>query len=723
VGGDSILSIQIISRANRAGLGLSPRHLFENQTIARLAQVVSSGRPVVADQAPIAGTIPLTPVQAWFFEQIRVERHHFNQAVMLASRAALDRDVLQRALAALVARHDALRLRFRQEGSQWIQDHGPEDLVPESIWCDLSGMDPDESGRRMRRESAAAQAGFDLARGPLLAAVAFHNDGGTGDRLLLVCHHLVVDGVSWRFLLQDLVAAYHQARDGRRPALPPKTSSFKAWAEHLADYAGSGALAADRAFWTAMAAKPFEPLPVDGSGPNTIGTVKVVDVSLSPEQTERLLRQVPAAYHTEINDILLTALLAACGRWTGRPQLRINLEGHGREFLFEDLDISQTCGWFTSIYPVHLDGAGCGDHEARIKAVKEQLRQIPRKGIGYGILRYGAGDEELAALPRPELSFNYLGRLDAGKGTGGGAGPAALYEVDEPVGAQQGAGQQRTHLIDVTGQIAGGRLTMHWIYSSACHEQATITGLAKSWREELEGLIDFCCTPGRRGYTPSDFPVAPLDQPRLDALVAAIGQEGRGPIEDIYPLSPLQQGMLFHSIADPESGHYVVQVSHLLQRLDVTAWRKAWSAVIGQHPIFRTRFHDLDGTQPLQLVFRQLDPPIEEHDWRDLDMGEQKRRLTAFIADDRRRGLALDRAPLMRLTLIRLGSDSYRFIWTHHHAIIDGWSMPIVMNHLSRAYVAARDGRQPELGPIHRFRDYIEWVRGRDAAERVDIFA
>ncbi|HXO22158.1 MAG TPA: amino acid adenylation domain-containing protein, partial [Thermoanaerobaculia bacterium] len=344
LGGDSILSIQIAARARRAGLVITPKQLFERPTVALLAEVAQVAR-IDAEQGPVDGPAPLTPIQRFFFEQELEEPDHFNQAVILETPADLDIGVLAAALATLVRHHDALRLRFVREGADWHQFHAP---APEPASAapltaiDLSPLPARSRRPAMARAMAAAQRGLDLARGPLLRAVWFDLGPRSVGRLLVAVHHLVVDGISWQILLEDLETAYQQLAAGREAELPAKTVSWRRWAELLSWQVRSGALKEELAFWLAQPAEAM-PLPVDGpGGANTVGRSASLSLELSFEETEALLLAAPAAYRTGVADLLLTALVQAFARWTGEDRLLLHLEGHGREEILDDLDLSRT---------------------------------------------------------------------------------------------------------------------------------------------------------------------------------------------------------------------------------------------------------------------------------------------------------------------------------------------------------------------------------------------
>jgi len=548
LGGDSILSIQVIARANQAGLQLTPRQLFQAPTVAGLAAMAGTGRAIEAEQGIVEGPVPLTPIQHWFFEQELPEPHHWNQALLLEVRQALEPSLLEGAVEHLMAHHDALRLRFtppvppesgkEKGGGEWRQGNAGMDGEVPFICVDLSALPSAEQGPAIEVAAAEAQTSLNLTTGPLLRVVYFDLGAGQPGRLLIVIHHLAVDGVSWRILLEDLQMAYHQLSRGEAVQLPPKTTSFQQWARRLVEYAQTEAVRRELDYWLGILAPDrsrtrleqgslsaehrIARLPVDyPGGENTEASARTVAVSLSAEETQALLQEVPAAYRTEINDVLLTALAQAMARWTGSRALLVELEGHGREPIFDDVDLTRTVGWFTVAFPVVLDLKNADGPGEALKAVKEQLRRVPHRGIGYGLLRYLCQDEEvtkrLQALPQPEIGFNYMGQLDQALPGGSPFGPAR--ESRGPDRSPQG---RRNHLLDISGSIAGGQLRLEWIYSENLYRRATVEQMAQDFLEALRAIIAHCRSPEAGDVTPSDFPLAGLDQKKLKKVLAKL---------------------------------------------------------------------------------------------------------------------------------------------------------------------------------------------------------
>ncbi len=528
LGGDSIRSMQILARANRVGLRVTPKQLFQHQTIAELSAVVGTAPAIQAEQGLVIGPVPLTPIQQWFFEQELPDLHHWNQALLLEVRHKLDYSVLERVVQHILVHHDMLRARFRWESDGWRQYIASPEDASHVVHVDLSALSEAQQGAAIENAAAQLQASLDLVQGPLIRLAVFDHGPRKSARLLVVIHHLVVDSVSWRILLEDLQMAYQQLCSGRVIQLPAKTTSFKHWAKGLTAYAQSAGLRQELTYWLAEPRAQVGCLPVDyPGGANTVASACTVSVSLSTKETHALLQDVPWAYQTQINDVLLTALAQVFTHWIGVPALLVDLEGHGREEIVEGVDLSRTVGWFTTIFPVLLQldpGATPAD---ALKSVKEQLRSIPERGIGYGVLRYLSQDtevtEKLRTLPPAKVCFNYLGQVDQGL-----AGAMFFGPTREASGPHRSLQGSRRYLLEINGRLAGGQLQLDWTYSECIHRRDTIEGLAQGFIGALRTLIVHCQSSEAGGYTPSDFPQMRLGQRELDELLTALDEFAEG---------------------------------------------------------------------------------------------------------------------------------------------------------------------------------------------------
>ncbi|HKP13380.1 MAG TPA: amino acid adenylation domain-containing protein, partial [Blastocatellia bacterium] len=701
LGGDSILSIQIVFKASQAGVQLTPRQLFQYQTIAELAAVAGTARLVEAEQSAVEGAVPLTPIQRWFFERDLADAHHYNQARMLEVSADVDAGSLKKAVEELVKHHDALRLRFNQQEDGWQQHNSGQEAAEVFLEIDFIGMAEAERAQAIKDTAARIQASLNLQAGPLMQVALMDLGEDGGKRLLIVIHHLAVDGVSWRILLEDLRRAYEQARQGEID-LGRKRTSYKQWAERLTAYAQGDALKAEADYWIGQQQTDEPRLPLDDeAGENSVESARQVAVWLDEEETRALLQDVPGVYRSQINDVLLTALALAYNEWTGSARVWIDLEGHGREEVVEGIDITRTVGWFTTIYPVTLEAAAGTNPGECIKRVKERLRAVPNKGIGYGLLKYLRAEDEIGSALRqgqgPEIVFNYLGQL------GQAAEPAGLFRLArESAGPVCSGRQQRRHVLEVNGGVLGGRLQLNWTYSENLHRRETIERLAGAYKRWLKAIITHCASSEAGGYTPSDFPLAGLSQEQLDQLV---GRDRN--IEDIYGLSPMQQGLLFHSLYQPEGGAYVVQMSITVEGdVNREEFERMWQGVAEKHEALRAAFLWEGLEEPLQVVRKQVTVPVEYKDWRGLSQAEQQQELERYLREDRKGSFDLRVAPLMRICLIRRGESLYQWVWSHHHLLMDGWSLPLVLGQLS--------GKSEAAGRARPYRDYIEWLQRQD---------
>ncbi|MCE7000690.1 non-ribosomal peptide synthase/polyketide synthase [Saccharothrix sp. S26] len=632
LGGDSILSMQVVSRARQAGLRLTSKDVFLRQTVADLALAVTEDAPTA--HATVAGPAPLTPIQRWFFAE-HGPLAHFTMSVVVEL-GDVEPTAVRDAVRAVLAHHDALRLRFTQVDGEWRQE------VAESETAEVFRV----ASADLATEAHQARTSLDPRHGPLLRAVLF-DDG----RLFVTAHHLVVDAVSWRILLEDLDTAL-AGRD-----LGPKSTAFADWAHRLDRHVREGRFDHALPHWADV--------PVEEPVPTKAGTARSVSVRLGRAETDALLHAVPDAYRTQVNDVLLTALASA---FAGRAL--VTLEGHGREELFDGVDLSRTVGWFTAQFPVALELPGGGDWGVALKSVKEQLRAVPDKGLSYEALKYA---DRGVTGPLPRVCFNYLGQYDDG-GT----------DVDH--GREVPDDATRPHPLDITAAVSSGELVLEWEYSTEAHDEAAVRALADRMLDALRRIVAFCARPDAWGRTPSDFPLARLTAEQVDRIVDR-------DVEDVYPLTPLQAGMLFHSLMD-EGTAYVNQLRVRLSGVDDPhRFAEAWQRVVDRTPVLRTEvvWEGLD--EPVQVVRRGVTVPVTHADVTD-----------ELVAADAAAGIDLTTAPLMRLAVGRVSDTEVDLLWTSHHLLLDGWSTAQVFGEVLTEYAG---GRAPARRP---FRDYLAWL-------------
>ena len=509
LGGDSILGLQFIAQARAHGIGLTPRQLFQQRTLADLAQVASQVESCQAEQGLLEGAAPLLPIQQWLLVQQLKEPGHWSQSVLLTPTRALDAEALRATLQALVEQHDALRLRFTQEHGQWRQSYAD---AQQALGFARVALNVEYTPQALRACIAAQiEACFDLAQGPLFRALLIYLADGS-QRLYLVAHHLVVDAVSWRVLLEDFTTLYPRLAEGQPATLSAKTSSYRQWGQRLWQQAGSPAVQAQRDYWrqqTLPGALPADQPQAD----NSVADEVSLSEALSVEETQAL-QQAQNSYRTQGHELLIAALAGALHEWSGATAIGIDLEGHGRDAPFAELDVSRTVGWFTQLYPVRLNLPQASDTAALIVAVKEQLRAAADQAMGYGLLRHTA-ELPLPAHRHP-LLFNYLGQVDSASGS-------LLQLADEPLPAHVAADTTRSHELEVVLAVLGGRLQVEMKFAGLRYAPATRERLLQAYLTHLRRVIQHCQGNQAGQLSPTDFPLAKaLNQKSLDTLLSKL---------------------------------------------------------------------------------------------------------------------------------------------------------------------------------------------------------
>jgi amino acid adenylation domain-containing protein/non-ribosomal peptide synthase protein (TIGR01720 family) len=705
LGGDSISSLRVIARAREAGLRLTPKQMFEHPTVAGSAAVAESTGGRAETEAAIGGPLPLTPIQAWFFERHPDGPSHWNQAILLRVSGRLDAGVLDTCLKTLVARHDALRLRFERTDGGWQQHVAARETNALLECIDLG--DAADWTTRIETEGTRVQQGLDLTHGPLVRCGYFRS--GQEFRLLIAIHHLAVDGVSWRVLIDELQQLLGQVERGEAVALPPPSTPWSAWTTRLAAYGSRPAVVTELGWWQRMLAPAAgAKLLAAAGGDRTMAASRELTFRLSAAATRRLLEQASRAYRMRPDEVMLAALTQTLANWSKQQGALIDLEGHGREDVIEEADLSGTVGWFTTRYPVWL--AAVDEPGAALIDVKQRLRAVPQKGLHFGLLQRFADAQTAAAaraLPTGEVSFNYLGQFDQSFG-----GDGRLTFLPESSGRSIAASSTMNHLLDLNGLIVDGVLTLRWRFSPGVVAESTIQGLIDEFGARLERLIDNCAA-AKPTVTASDFALSGLQPQDLERFGLAL--DG---VQDIYPATPLQQGLMYHGLLQERDGVYVNQVRFALSSaLDRSALRAAWEAAVARHDVLRTSFEWRHGGDALQVVHRQATLPWSEHDWSTEDLAAYEARLAAWCAEDLARGFALAATPLMRMTLFARPDGACDLIWTFHHALMDGWSGAQLLGEIARDYRARASGVGAASLVSRPYRDYVTWLQRQPSTE------
>ncbi|WJK47548.1 amino acid adenylation domain-containing protein [Chitinophagaceae bacterium DXS] len=516
--------------------------------------------------------------------------------------------------------------------------------------------------------------------------------------------------MSWRILLEDLEELLTSLSHGVPAILQGKSSSYRQWYNALREYGQSDQLQQQLPYWE-KAGSYKSHIPVD-TGYNEAVCIKdtiVHTVEMPADQTRSLLQDAPLAYHTRVDDLLLCALALTVRAWSKAEEVLIGLEGHGREAIAKDVDISRTVGWFTSLYPVLLQ-VGNKREGAAIRQVKEQLRHVPAKGIGYGVLKYINKELSLQGSAPWEIVFNYLGQLDNITKNKG------LAIADESPGAGINGEHRVYEKLSVNSFVLNGKLILNWTYSSKHYQEQTVRGLASAYLNQLQLLVTHCLEQAKYGsvYTPSDYGLGSvISCEELDNFWEGCRKAGRS-ASSLYRLSGLQEGILFHSIYAEGVSVYINQLGCYLTHPDIAMFRKSWQYVLRRHSILRSGFYYESFSVPVQCVYTDVQLPLELLDYSQLCKEDQDAAIRQYSKEDRQRGFDVESAPLMRMCLINLGAGRYYMLWTVHHLILDGWSTSILMEEFMKFYEQLSSGMAIEEKPEDRYEDYIHYLESRD---------
>ncbi|MFG2647895.1 amino acid adenylation domain-containing protein [Streptomyces sp. NPDC048436] len=730
LGGDSIMSMQLVARARRASLVLTPRQVFDEKTPERLALVaetVGAGtRDTGISRDAGVGEVPWTPVMRELGE--RGLRGGFAQWMIVGAPVGLGREALVKGVAAVLDAHDMLRARVltgEREPRLRVEQRGA--VNADEVVVRLGGEAASAEALDDIAEAAAREAveRLDPAAGVMVQAVWVDAGHGRVGRLALVVHHLVVDGVSWRILLPDLRAACEAVAEDRKPELDPVGTPFKRWADALAEEAVAASRTAELARWTELLGQPEPPLGKSALDPtrDTAATMRRQSWTVNAEHAATLVGRTPAVFHCGVHEVLLSSLAAAVAHWRRKTasQLLVDVESHGRTPV-AGAELSRTVGWFTGVHPVRLDvgdvdvpqamrgGPAAG---ALLKAVKEQARAIPGDGLGYGLLRHLNPDTApvLAASPAPQIGFNYLGRFTADATNG----PVAPWQLagGEAIGGSIDPDTPALHILEAIAAVQdtpeGPELAVTLSWPSGVLDESEAAELGRTWEQILAGLAAHTADPAAGGHTPSDFPLLDLTQRNITELEATVPE-----LVDAWPLSPLQEGMLFHATFDAQ-GPDVYQSQRLMALdgpLDVTRLRASWEALLARHAALRASFHRSESGEAVQVVASGVELPWREADVSGMTDAEAQAEAERLAEREMARRFDLTRAPLLRLLLIRFGENRHRLAVTSHHILVDGWSMPVILNEVSALYAAGGDATH--LQRSASYRDYLVWLDRQD---------
>lgn len=512
LGGDSIKAIQVASRLYKYGLKLDVKDLFQYHSISELSNYIKVNT-IIAKQESIEGEIALTPIQVQFFEKSYKNKDHYNQSVILYRKERFNEIELDKALKKIIEHHDVLRTVYKinKDKVEQYNNKFHEGLFNIKI---INLVNEQDYTKKIEDESNTIQTSIDLRNGPLIKFALFKTIDG--DYLLIVIHHLVVDGVSWRIIFEDLNSAYRQAIEGTEIELPLKTSSYKEWAEAIKIFSRSKEITTQLEYWGRIAQEDIKPLPKDYKIEHRkLLNREIYSMTLGNEYTEKLLKDVNKAYNTEINDILLAALGMTIKEWTGENRARIRLESHGREEIIKGIDITRTVGWFTSQYPVILNINDFDNISYILRSIKEELRHIPDKGICYGILAYLTPKENLKEyklVVEPEINFNFLGQFD-------NYNEKEMFAFsDINVGMEMSTDIEIKYVLDIIGMISENNLMLSFRYDKYEFLESTIKKIVDDYGKNLKKIIEHCVQQNETKITPMDLGDKALSIEELDYI-------------------------------------------------------------------------------------------------------------------------------------------------------------------------------------------------------------
>jgi|GEM_PF-1200117 len=691
LGGDSIVSIQIVSLARAEGIGLSPKDLFTHSTIAQLVPIVKEIKHIRAQQGIVTGSAPLAPIQRHFFNSRLRKPNLFNQAVFLKIDRDLSEELLREAFKVLLYQHDALRFNYPVDNDGMAsQTYGKmPDHLPFHIE-EIADLD-----KTLQERVAFWDSEIDIVNGPLTRMVLFKC--GEQRRLYWNIHHLVVDGVSWRILLEDLKQLCELIRAKKRPILSSKTTSYGEWVSHLYQWIEGPVRNDQRTYWSRVP-KHLPELPVDSLAVEISPASHII--KLGNERTDRMLKEI-GSYRLGVDEFVIAAWLMALKAWSGLSEFLIDQESHGRMSMDQQIDISRTVGWFTSLYSTYYDVSENSTLDQWIKNVKEQHRSIPDEGIGYGLLNCLEDIE----LPHGEILFNYLGKFDS-----------ILQNPFFDLANEEAQVYQKEPLdvykLAINGLILDDGLNFYLTYNSGQYEKSSITRLAQLFEESVKKLLRQC--EQHFGYTPSDYDLIQVNQAELDILQQDFGDK----IEDIYGLSPMQEGVLFHSLIDQDYDVYLIQkdISFQSKGIDLNHLTEAWKHLLNRHPVLRTAFVMLD-SGPAQVVLSQGIFELVKHDWSGMSTQERLQLKEDLMLQARSEVFALGKPTLMRIDYIQEGEGSCRLLWHHHHILTDGWSGALLFKEFIGLYSASVKGEEPAVQYVDSYRSFIEWLFHKNRTE------
>lgn len=686
LGGDSIKCILIVSKLKQEGFDLKVEDVLKNPVLIDLAAILQKNELSI-DQSEVTGDHVLGPVQRFFFEDKgMVVREHYNQSILLKMKS-VNAIHLEQAFLQLTRHHDVLRSTFNDINGEWMQrTNGTNEKYFSIDEFDL--MDSDDTSLQITKHCEELQSSIDISQGPLVKIGIFQCEDG--DRILIAIHHLLIDGVSWRIILEDLATSLMQLSSNKQIKFPLKTDAFKKWSEEQSSYFLNRN--AEKEYWLAISEGNYDTL---SDSDNNVGHYFVdghATFSLGPEDTERALSSVHTAFGTNINDVLLTGLALALKETLSVERTLIRMEGHGREEIFDGVDVSRTVGWFTSIFPSVLDISGSKTPIEALIGIKDETRKVPNKGIGYGILKFIEKEEDLKQTPW--IEFNYLGSFEQLESDV----PFVLGKED--AGNQTSLKNKSETSLNIHGIHMNGALTISCDFAKEIFSDQIIEDLIRNFENSLISLLNALENESAKQLTVSDLSFSALTMNELKVINKS------NTLEDVYPLSPLQEGMYYHWSLSPDHTQYVNQTSYRIRgKQDLGLLEESYSQLVNRHGALRTSFTQQFAGTILQIVRNSVTPVFSFIDGKGAEFD-----LEEFKKADWKKGFHLSGESLMRLTIVELNEERYEFIWSSHHILMDGWCVSVLINDFFEILNAVRLGSTLNNPTPKPYSNYINWI-------------
>ncbi|KRF50114.1 hypothetical protein ASG97_15690 [Bacillus sp. Soil745] len=657
-GGDSIISIQICSAAKEKDLFITPKDIFEYQTVRELGNVVNELEQKQVVQEKISGYVPLTPIQSWFFNENHDNIHHWNQSVVLMKDHALATEQYKQIIMKLIDQHDILRTLFEKHGDSYIGNISNADTACGFHEYQVSSFKDENSLKVIKELEENAQQSLNIHNGPMMKFLLFRDQKNV--RIFWVIHHLVVDGVSWRILLDHFERCYQQIKNGQEPSLPLKTTSYKQWSEKLNEYQNTGLPEDAVQYWEKEMNIPVSPL--KHSLGETCDFENMYKIQVDEDQTQNLIKNTLRKHKTTIDEVLLSVIAHSVSNIMGIGEFWLDLEGHGREDIEDDIDLSRTVGWFTSIYPVRIKGMP--SLGSTLRNTKNRLRSVPNKGFDFGILKYISTRNH--NYPDSLVSYNYLGQFN---NTG---------DMEQTNSSNIDLNYTFPYKLNFVASIVNNRLMLNIIgdsnnknYQMICKEVEVHLNNILSGSADLNDSI-----------VETDFQAEKIvDGSTITHFINKFNN-----IEEIYPVTSLQEGMLFHSEVT-QSPEYISQLSiDLIGDLDLDKLEEAWNETCRKYDVLRSVFRRNQLGDRYQIILNDIYYVFNHVDLTMFSEDESASKIENLLEHSKNRQMDLENGPLMNITLIQLSDHRFKFIWTHHHALMDGWSLQIVINHFLDNY-------------------------------------